>query len=187
MSRSMVKQDFPVSNIRHFLEPGPVVLVSSKWQQQANIMTMGWHMVMSFSPSLLACVIDAGNYSHALVRNSGECVINIPSAALVDEVVSIGNCSGSEVDKFQAFELTAGKASKVGAPLINECHASFECRLHDDAMIKKYNLFIFEVVKAHVTASADEESSLHYRGMGEFMLSGRSIDRASLFTSSMLV
>ena len=54
-------------------------------------------------------------------------------------------------------------------------------------MIERYNLFIFEVVKAHVAPSADEQESLHYRGMGEFMLSGNAIDRQALFKSSMLV
>ncbi|MCZ0927307.1 flavin reductase family protein [Halomonas janggokensis] len=184
---TMMKEDFPVSNIRHFLEPGPIVLVSSQWQAQPNIMTLGWHMVMAFSPSLIGCVIAAGNHSHALVHHSGECVINIPSASLVDTVVSIGNCSGSEVDKFKTFDLTPGKAEKVGAPLIEECYASFECQLHDDAMVERYNLFIFEVVKAHVAPSADDEESLHYRGMGEFMLSGNTIDRTALFKPSMLV
>ena len=187
MPHPIAKKDFPVSNVRHFLEPGPIVLVSSQWQQQTNIMTMGWHMVMAFSPSLLGCVIDAGNHSHALVCNSGECVINIPSSSLVDKVVGIGNCSGSELDKFKAFELTPGKSEKVKAPRIEECYASFECRLHDDAMIERYNLFVFEVVKAHAAPSADEEESLHYRGMGEFMLSGRSIDRTELFKPSMLI
>lgn len=138
MPRSATKKDFPVSNIRHFLEPGPIVLVSSKWQQQTNIMTMGWHMVMEFSPSLVGCVIASGNYSHDLVRQSGECVINIPSASLIDTVVGIGNCSGSEVNKFTEFDLTPSKATKVSAPLIRECYASFECRLYDDSMIDRY-------------------------------------------------
>ncbi|MFK7608862.1 MULTISPECIES: flavin reductase family protein [unclassified Pseudomonas] len=186
MPRSATKKDFPVSNIRHFLEPGPIVLVSSKWQQQTNIMTMGWHMVMEFSPSLVGCVIASGNYSHDLVRQSGECVINIPSASLIDTVVGIGNCSGSEVNKFTEFDLTPSKATKVSAPLIRECYASFECRLYDDSMIDRYNLFIFEVVKAHVAPSADKEESLHYQGMGEFMLSGKFINRKDLFKSSML-
>ncbi|BBI54249.1 hypothetical protein HORIV_66700 [Vreelandella olivaria] len=124
MTHPMTKEDFPVSNIRHFLEPGPIVLVSSQWQAQTNIMTMGWHTVMAFSPSLIGCIIAAGNHSHDLVRNSGECVINIPSTSLVDQVVGIGNCSGSEVDKFKAFELTPGKSEQVGAPLIEECYAS---------------------------------------------------------------
>ena len=46
------KKDFPVSDIRRFLEPGPIVLVSSAWKGKTNIMTMGWHMVMEFAPSL---------------------------------------------------------------------------------------------------------------------------------------
>ncbi|MEA2117816.1 flavin reductase family protein [Halovibrio sp. HP20-50] len=187
MPQAPAKHDFPVSNVRHFLEPGPVVLVSSQWQQKTNIMTLGWQTVMAFSPSLIGCVIAAGNHSHELVRHSGECVINIPAASLVDTVVGIGNCSGSEVDKFKSFELTPAKSEKVSAPRIEECYASFECQLHDDAMIERYNLFIFEVVKAHVAPSADDEESLHYRGMGEFMLSGQSIDRTSLFKPSMLV
>ena len=58
------KQNFPVSDIRRFLEPGPVVLVSSAWKGENNIMTMGWHMVMEFVPSLVACLISSGNHSH---------------------------------------------------------------------------------------------------------------------------
>ena len=36
------------------------------------------------------------------------------------------------------------------APLIRECFANFECRLHDDSLVETYNFFIFKVVKAHV-------------------------------------
>jgi hypothetical protein len=53
-------------------------------------------------------------------------------------------------------------------------------------MLERYNLFIFEVVKAHVSAAAEKIESLHYQGMGQFMLSGRTIDRAGLFKPSML-
>lgn len=51
------KRNFPVSNIRQLLEPGPVVLVSSAWKGKNNIMTMGWHAVIKFTPSLVGCVI----------------------------------------------------------------------------------------------------------------------------------
>ena len=53
------KRDFPVEKIRHYLEPGPIVLVSSQWRGKANIMTMGWHTVMEFSPSLVGCVLGS--------------------------------------------------------------------------------------------------------------------------------
>jgi flavin reductase (DIM6/NTAB) family NADH-FMN oxidoreductase RutF len=176
------KKDFPVGEIRRYLEPGPVVLVSSRHKDETDIMTMGWHTVMEFTPSLVGCVIASSNRTFELVRASGECVINLPTADLVDALVGIGNTSGSDIDKFAYFGLTADKASKVEAPLIRECHANFECRLHDDALVDQYNFFVFEVVKAHVAPSPKNPRTLHYQGDGQFMLSGDMISRRSKFT-----
>ncbi len=176
------KQDFPVDQVRHWLEPGPVVLVSSRSGDQTDIMTMGWHTVMEFSPSLVGCVIARANHSFGLIRRSGECVINLPTAALVDSVARIGNSSGAAIDKFAAFGLTPEPAQRVGAPLIRECHANFECRLFDDAMVERYGFFVFEVVKAHVARTPRRPQTLHYSGDGAFMLSGKTIRRKALFT-----
>jgi flavin reductase (DIM6/NTAB) family NADH-FMN oxidoreductase RutF len=180
------KSDFPVSRVRRYLEPGPIVLVSSRWQSKANVMTMGWHTVMEFTPSLVGCVIAGGNHSFHMIRNSGECVINLPTTALTDTVVRIGNTTGAEIDKFAEFGLTADEGTEVGAPLIRECHAGFECRLHDDTLIDRYNFFIFEVVKAHVAPSPKHPETLHYTGDGVFMVAGRIISRRSLFRPAML-
>ncbi len=186
MPKPVRKEDFPVGRVRRYLEPGPIVLVSSKWRGKSNIMTMGWHMVMEFTPSLVGCLISSGNHSHDMIRDSGECVINLPTTRLTDEVVAIGNSSGAEIDKFKEFGLTAGEAEEVEAPLIRECHAGFECRMHDDALVDKYNLFIFEVVKAHVARSPKHPETLHYTGDGVFMVAGKIIDRKSQFRPGML-
>ena len=129
------KKDYPVSEIRRYLEPGPVVLVSSAWKENTNIITMGWHMVLEFSPSLVACCISNANHSFEMIRRSQECVINVPTTDLVNKVIGIGNCSGAEMDKFKAFGLTPAPATKVSAPLIKECYANFECRLADGSLI----------------------------------------------------
>ena len=78
------KRAFPVAKARRYLEPGPIVLVSSRWQGATNIMTMGWHCVMEFSPSLVGCLISNGNHSFEMIRRSGECVINVPTTTLTD-------------------------------------------------------------------------------------------------------
>jgi flavin reductase (DIM6/NTAB) family NADH-FMN oxidoreductase RutF len=181
-----LKSDFPVNRVRRYLEPGPIVLVSSKWKGKTNIMTLGWHTVLEFSPSLVGLMISAGDHSFHMIRNSRECVINLPTTALTDAVVRIGNTSGREIDKFARFNLTAEAASEVDAPLIGECHANFECRLFDDALVDRYNFFIFEVVKAHVAASPKHPETLHYTGDGVFMVSGKIISRRSLFRPEML-
>ncbi|KMM74224.1 flavin reductase [Xanthomonas sp. NCPPB 1128] len=180
------KLDFPTQDVRRFLEPGPVVLVSSAWKQQRDVMTLGWHMVLEFSPSRLACCISSTNHSFDLIRRSRQCVINLPTADLVDTVVGIGNSSGADLDKFAYFGLTAEPATHVTAPLIAECYASFECRLHDGSQIGKHGLFVWEVVKAHVAASPKRPRTLHYRGDGRFMLSGPEISRRRLFKPEML-
>ena len=186
MKTDFEKADFPVEKIRRFLEPGPIVLVSSAWNGRRNIMTMGWHTVMEFSPSLVGCVIADGNHSFEMVRRSGECVINLPTTALTDQVVGIGNSSGAEIDKFEHFGLHADKAEKVQAPLIRECYANFECRLADDSLVNKYNFFIWEVVAARAAGSPEHPQTLHYTGDGVFMVSGNTISRRSQFKPEML-
>jgi flavin reductase (DIM6/NTAB) family NADH-FMN oxidoreductase RutF len=181
------KKDFPTENVRRFLEPGPIVLVSSAHKGKTNIMTMGWHMMMEFQPALIGCCISSANHSFELVRGSRQCVINLPTVDLAAKVVKIGNSSGRDIDKFTEFGLTARPAEQVRAPLIDECYANFECRLADSSWIKKYNVFVFEVVKAHVATSPKYPKTIHYRGNGEFMISGENTSRyRKLFRPEML-
>jgi flavin reductase (DIM6/NTAB) family NADH-FMN oxidoreductase RutF len=149
-------------------------------------MTMGWHTVMEFTPSLIGCVIASGNHSFELVRRSRECVINIPTTALTDKVVGIGNISGAAVDKFEKFDLTSAPAQQVKAPLIADCFANLECKLVDGRLIDKYNFFIFEVVKAHVARRPKYPETLHYTGDGVFMVAGKIISRRAHFKPGML-
>jgi flavin reductase (DIM6/NTAB) family NADH-FMN oxidoreductase RutF len=180
------KIDLPVSQVRRLLESGPVVLVSSCWRGEINIMTLGWHTVMEFEPSLVGCVIADGNHSFELIRRSKECVINVPTTNLIDAVVGIGNSSGSAINKFETFRLTPDPARKVKAPLIRECHANLECKLVDARLVQKYNFFIFKVVKAHVAASPRRPRTLHYLGNGLFMVSGTIISRRARFRTDLL-
>jgi flavin reductase (DIM6/NTAB) family NADH-FMN oxidoreductase RutF len=186
MAKHPAKADFPVSQIRRYLEPGPIVMVSSALGDKHNVMTMGWHTVMEFSPSLVGCIIAEGNYSFEIIRKSSECVINLPTTSLTDITVGVGNTTGAKVDKFTEFGLTAQPATRVKAPLIAECYANFECRLTDDALVNKYNFFIFEVVKAHVAKSPKHPETLHYTGDGVFMVSGKIISRRKLFRPELL-
>lgn len=186
MTRRATKRSFPVAQVRRYLEPGPIVLVSSRLGDATNIMTMGWHTMMEFAPALVGCVISSANHSFRMIRESRECVINLPTTRLIDEAVGIGNTSGGEIDKFAHFGLTAAPAKAVAAPLIAECHANFECRLHDDALVDEYNFFIFEVVHAHVAPSPQHPQTLHYTGEGVFMIAGKIVSRRAKFRPGML-
>lgn len=180
------KQDFPLHRVREHLETGPIVLVSSAYKGETNIMTMGWHMMMEFTPALVACIISNQNHSFELIRRSRQCVINVPTVDMIDAVVRIGNATGGEIDKFETFGLTKASAAVVKAPLIGECYASFECRLADASRIEKYNMFIWEVVKAHVSPAPRRPKTIHYKGNGVFRVAGEQISRRRLFRPEML-
>jgi flavin reductase (DIM6/NTAB) family NADH-FMN oxidoreductase RutF len=163
------------------------VLVSSEWRGKTDIMTMGWHMIMGFEPSLIGCYIWSENHSFDMVRRSKQCVINVPTTELGAKVVGIGNSSGRDIDKFAEFKLTAVPAAKVAEPLIEECYANFECELFDASLIKRYSLFVLRVVKAHVAKSPEYPRTLHYRGEGVFMISGSNTAKyRKLFRPEML-
>lgn len=142
---------------------------------------MGWHTVMEFSPSLIGCIISDKNHSYEMIRKSKCCVINIPTVAMLDTIIGIGNTSGEHLNKFKKFKLTAEAAQEVKAPLIKECYANLECKIHDTKLLRNYNFFIFEIVKAHVATSPAFPKTVHYHGKGIFMISGKKVDHSKKF------
>lgn len=182
--KTYTKRKFPVDKVRRFLEPGPIVMVSSSWKGERNIMTMGWYAMMRYD--MVGCYIWDANYSFQLIMKSEECCINIPEVHLLDTTVRVGNSDGDEVDKFAEFNLTPQKATKVAAPLIKECYANFECKVIDTRMVKEYSFFVLQVVAARVAVSPKFPKTFHYTGDGVFMLSGNHANRSKLFDPQIL-
>jgi flavin reductase (DIM6/NTAB) family NADH-FMN oxidoreductase RutF len=167
-------QKFSLSKAFTLLEPGPVVLVTTYDGQQPNIMTISWTMVVDFAP-VFALTTGPWNHSFAALRKTKECVIAIPTVDLLDKVVGIGTCSGADTDKFEKFRLTPVQASKVKAPLIQECLANIECQLID--YNRKHSVVFLQGVAAWVDAARKERRTLHAVGDGTFIADGRKLDR----------
>ena len=165
----------PLAEVYALLEPGPVVLLTTARKGRANVMTMSWHMMVEFEPPLVACICSGANYSFEALRATGECVIALPARKLAAKVVKVGNCSGSDTDKFKAFGLTPIKAAKVKAPLIAECFANLECKVVDRRMMNRYNMFVLEVVQAWRDQAQKRPKTIHHHGYGKFVVDGPAI------------
>jgi len=169
-------KEIPLSKVFRLIEPGPTVLVTTAHKGRTNIMTMSWHMMMEFEPPLIGCVVSPCNHSFTALRATKQCVIAIPTVDLASKVVDVGNCSGENVDKFDAFGLTPMPAEKVKAPLIAECVANLECRVVNTTLVNKYAMFILEVVKAWTDPKRKERRTIHHNGDGTFVIDGRTIN-----------
>lgn len=162
-----------LSEVYRLIEPGPVVMLTTAGKDRFNIMTMSWHTMIDFEPPIVACVVSDRNYSFELLKETKECVINIPSSELLTKVVRVGNCSGRKIDKFSKFQLTVDNGNKVKPPLIRECFANLECIVIDMHMACKYNLFILEVVHAWINPTKKRQRMIHHAGHGVFVMDGK--------------
>ncbi|WP_118132944.1 flavin reductase family protein [Oceanicella sp. SM1341] len=167
-------EELPLHKAFMWLEPGPVVLVSTHDGTRANVMTVTWTMVRSFAAEF-ALTTGAWNHSFAALKAQRECVLAIPGADLIDTVLGVGTCSGRETDKFARFPLTPLPASQVGAPLIAECLANIECRVVE--IVERLDLVLLEGVAAWVTPARADHRLLHAKGDGSFTADGEAFER----------
>jgi flavin reductase (DIM6/NTAB) family NADH-FMN oxidoreductase RutF len=177
------KRALPLAQVYRLLESGPVVLVTTTRAGRANIMPMCWHTMMEFEPPIVGCVISDQNHTFEILKATGECVINLPTVELAEQVVGCGNTSGRRVDKFKTFGLTPVAAAVVKAPLIAECYANLECKVIDRKLVVQYNFFILEVVKAWIDPRQKHPRTMHHQGKGVFLIAGRTIKLPSPKTS----
>ena len=158
-----------------FIEPGPVVLVSSYnlEAQQPNLMTISWTIALDFNHHIALCT-GPWNYSFDLIMKTKECVVAIPPASMAETVVKIGDISGKDCDKFEKFGIKQLEAEKTDAPLIDGCVANLECKVVD--FVKKYGLIILEVVNVWENEELKDEKLFHAYGDGKFVKDGEKMD-----------
>ena len=164
------------------IEPGPVVWVTTHDPPHDNVMTISWTMVVDFKP-VFAITTGPWNHSYVALRKQRECVIAIPTVDLLDRVVGVGTCSGTDTDKFEKFGLTRLRGRRVRAPLIAECLANIECKVID--IVRKHSIVVLEGVAAHLNAARKERRMIHAVGDGTFIVDGRRLDRKRQMASKL--
>jgi len=145
--------------------PTPAGLVTTVDKDgNPNIITLGEIYNLSIrKPVIVGLGVAPQRYSHRLLCQCREFVVNLPTAALLDKVLACGKVLGRNVrDKFAMAGLTPMPAQCVQPPLIAECPVNLECRLlGDPEPIGDHDLFKGEVLIEHVDADLiDEEGNL---------------------------
>jgi flavin reductase (DIM6/NTAB) family NADH-FMN oxidoreductase RutF len=136
----------------------PVVLVSCQEEgSKPNIITIAWVGVANSEPPMISVAIRPARHSYGIIKKTGEFVTNLPTTAILKEMDFCGVASGNKVDKFLTARLTPLPAEKVKAPLIKECPVNLECRVKQVLPLGSHDLFLGEVVAAHVDTEIQDE------------------------------
>jgi flavin reductase (DIM6/NTAB) family NADH-FMN oxidoreductase RutF len=150
------------------LLPTPVVLLSvaGHGKEQPNIITLAWVGTVCSDPPMLSVAIRPSRHSRRLVNAAREFVVNVPNASQLTEVDLAGVWSGAEHDKFKELGLTASPASRVNAPLIEECPINMECVVQHQLLLGTHDLYIAEIVAVQYDEEVlDERGHLRTRAI----------------------
>ena len=96
------------------LYPLPAVMVSCARQgEKPNIITVAWAGTVCTNPPMVSISVRPERYSHNIIEETGEFVINLVGRELVHACDWCGVRSGRDYDKFMECGLDAGKAQEL--------------------------------------------------------------------------
>ena len=135
------------------LYPLPPVMVSCGTLEESNILTVAWTGIVNSDPPMTYISVRKSRYSHHIIEERKEFVINLTSRELTKACDLCGVRSGRDMDKFEAAGLTKEAASHVDAPMIAESPISLECVVKSVTELPSHDMFLAEIVAVHI----DEE------------------------------
>lgn len=149
------------------LAPVPAVMVSCGTLEKANIITVGWCGVLSTRPPRLYVSIRPERHSYGIIDSTGEFVVNLTTASLVEVVDYCGTVTGKKVDKAAKTGLTLTPSEKVNAPTIENCPMALECKVFDKVKSGSHDVFMADIVSVSLDEDLlDNTGKLHLERAG---------------------
>ncbi len=160
-------------------------MVSVGDMEKSNIITVAWTGIVCSVPPRVYISVRQDRYSHSLLKEKGEFVINFTTDKLLAACDWCGVRSGRDVDKFDEMRFTKGKANAVSAPLVDESPVNLECKVFDVLHLGSHDMFLADVLAVDVDEELlDERGAIDYSKMnlvsyqhGEYHATGKHLGR----------
>lgn len=133
------------------LAPVPSVMVScGRAGETPNIITLAWVGTVCSDPPMCSISIRKERYSHAIIRETGEFIINLCGQDHLKDMDFCGVRSGRDTDKFAARHLTPAAVPGFAAPAIKESPLYLACRVASVQELGSHDLFLGSVERVGV-------------------------------------
>ncbi|MCD8118106.1 MAG: flavin reductase family protein [Lachnospiraceae bacterium] len=152
----------------NMLYPVPAVMVScARPGEEPNIVTIAWAGTVNSDPPMVSVSVRPERYSHDIIKETGEFVINLTTKDTVFATDYCGVKSGRDVDKFEAMHLTPCPSVAVSCPGIAESPVCLECRVTQVIPLGSHDMFLAEIVQVTVDERyLDENGKFHLNDLG---------------------
>lgn len=130
------------------LSPVPAVMVScARENEKPNIITIAWAGTVCSQPPMLSIAVRKERYSHAILQETGEFVVNLVGRDQLKAADFCGVKSGRNTDKFASCRLTPVPVPEMKlAPAIAECPVYLACRTEQVLPLGSHDLFIARIL-----------------------------------------
>ncbi|SFB05177.1 flavin reductase family protein [Clostridium frigidicarnis] len=157
----MSKRNFKGSVV---LNPVPVVLITSKNKdEKVNVFTVAWAGTICTKPPMLSISVRPERLSYEYIKESGEFVVNLPTASMTKAVDYCGVRSGRTVDKISEMNFNLEYNDIIGVPSIKECPVNIQCKVRDIIPLGTHDLILADVVGSTIDeAIIDEKGKIHF-------------------------
>ena len=131
------------------LIPGPIALISTVDPAgEPNVAPKSWIQMVSFEPSILMFSGSRDGQTERNILATGCFSVNLVDGSLARRTFACVRWKGAERIARSGFQLV--KATKIEAPLVDDCRAHLECRFHDTREVGSGFLVFGEIVAASV-------------------------------------
>ena len=140
------------------LSPVPAVMVTCGDGKSTNIITIAWTGIINSDPPMTYVSVRKERYSHRLIKESGEFVINLTTEELARATDFCGVRSGRNIDKAAETGLSLVPAEIARCPMIGESPVNIECRVTEIRELGSHDMFMAEIVKVHADEKLFDEN-----------------------------
>ena len=127
-----------------------VIAIAKDKAGRANPITLGWTMIVSGAPPMMAIAVAKTHYSIEAIRHSKCFCVAFPSSQMADAALFFGSKSGRDVDKFAEFDCKHEPAKAINSALLTDAVANFECALESETEAGDHIIFVGQIVCSHI-------------------------------------
>ena len=127
-----------------------VIAVAKDKDGKANPVTLGWTMIVSGKPPMMAIAVASRHYSIETIRHSKCFCLAFPSAEMADMALFFGSRTGRDIDKLADFDCKTEPAKAIDSVLLSDAVANFECELETETVAGDHIIFVGRVVSSNI-------------------------------------
>ena len=150
----MVKKNWTPGTM---LFPVPPVMVTCGTIEKPNVLTIAWTGIINSEPPMTYISVRPGRFSHPIISETREFVINLVSLPLAKACDFCGVKSGRSTDKFKEMNLALEPSTKLKTPMLKDAPVSLECKVTEIKHFETHDMFLAEIVGVNVDDKYIEE------------------------------